>query len=100
MHLDDLVECNDSIVMISNRHHQALSVAFVEKILNIIPSSKEFQELFKSCKLDVGVEVLALLENTDRQCFLDERPILFETWHHLESLSESFTTLLTNSEGR
>ena len=88
MNLNDLVERNDLIQVISDCHDQTLSVAFVEEGLNVVPGPEKVEELFKRLELDVGVEAFALLEDTDGQCLPDERSVFLETWHHFDSLSK------------
>lgn len=86
--------------MISDRHDKALSVALVEKDLDVVPVSKELEKLLERLELDCSVESLALLEDSDGKCLLDELIVLFKGWHGLYRRSKRCGALLADPERR
>ena len=71
VHLSDLVKCDDLLGMIGDGHDESETVAFVKETLNFVPVAKEAHHLCQRCESDIGEEVLALLQDSDRQSLLD-----------------------------
>ena len=86
--------------MVGDRHDEAKSVALVKQALDLVPIAIEGKHLVQRGKLDVGEEVLALLEDSNGEGLFDEGLIFLKIRHELDSLAERLATLLADLEGR
>ena len=57
--------------MVDHSFDQVDTVALIEQTFNFIPGSIESELSRQGCEFNIGVEVLALLEDSDRHCLLD-----------------------------
>lgn len=98
MDLDHLVELYHLLGVVNDRHHKPESIALVEEAFNFVPRTKEPEHLRQRCELDIREEVLALLNDPDRQGLLYEGLILLQRRHGFNSLVQVVTAKLADLE--